>query len=231
MSRGHPDIRLNEQIRTLFQAGSLGGLADGQLLDRYASGTVNARRWRSRRSWNGTGSMVLGVCRRLLADTHLAEDAFQATFLVLARRADSVRNRDSLGGWLHRVAHRIAMRLRRRVERRKSREKPGAGEVAVEHPDRVERDELRRSSTTRSTAWATLSACRSSSAAWKAISHEEASQRLHWPLGTLKSRLRAARRRLQERLIRRGFAPAAALRRRHRSLREGSLGRGAAGLD
>ena len=211
MSRGHQEIRLNEQIRTLFQSGSLGGLADGQLLDRYASGDVEIAEAAFAALVERHGSMVLGVCSRLLADAHLAEDAFQATFLVLARRAASVRNRDSVGGWLHRVARRIAMRLRRKVGHRMTREKPAAGEVAVEHPDRVERDELRRVIDHEIDRLGEAQRLPVILCCLQGVSHEEASQRLHWPLGTLKSRLARGKRRLQERLVRRGFAPAAAL--------------------
>jgi DNA-directed RNA polymerase specialized sigma24 family protein len=59
------------------------------------------------------GPMVLGVCRRLLDDAHLAEDAAQATFLVLARHAASVRPADSLAAWLHGTARHLALRARR----------------------------------------------------------------------------------------------------------------------
>ena len=59
------------------------------------------------------GPMVLGVCRRVLRDPHEVEDAFQATFLILARRAGSIRKREVLGGWLCKVAHRVAARARR----------------------------------------------------------------------------------------------------------------------
>src|SRR5262245_20939258 len=58
------------------------------------------------------GAMLLAVCRRVLRDWHDAEDAVQATFLVLARKARSVRWHDSVGGWLFRVAHRLALKMR-----------------------------------------------------------------------------------------------------------------------
>jgi hypothetical protein len=87
MTPGDLDLRLSEQIRTLFEVGSLGTLPDGQLLDRFSSGDAAASEPAFGMLVERHGPMVLGVSRRLLADPHLAEDAFQATFLVLARRS------------------------------------------------------------------------------------------------------------------------------------------------
>jgi RNA polymerase sigma factor (sigma-70 family) len=103
----------------LQQAG--GGLSDGQLLGRFVGARdESAFAALVRRH----GPMVLGVCRRVLGDFHDAEDAFQATFLVLARKAGSVVRRDSLGCWLYQVAYHTALEAGTARARRRARERP-----------------------------------------------------------------------------------------------------------
>jgi RNA polymerase sigma factor (sigma-70 family) len=80
------------------------------------------------------GPMVLGVCRHILGDEHAADDAFQAVFLVLARRAGSIHSPDLLAPWLHGVAVRIARKARRRADQRRCREKSEVEMAHVESP-------------------------------------------------------------------------------------------------
>ncbi|QEH35057.1 RNA polymerase sigma factor CarQ [Aquisphaera giovannonii] len=96
-------------LQTLLDVGAMGDLPDGQLLGRFVERREGAvfeviiRRH---------GPMVWGVCRRMLRDHHDAEDAFQATFLVLARRSASILPREKLGNWLYGVAYRTARKAR-----------------------------------------------------------------------------------------------------------------------
>jgi DNA-directed RNA polymerase specialized sigma24 family protein len=100
-----------------------GGLTDGQLLGRFvAARDESAFAALVRRH----GPMVLGVCRRVLADYHDAEDAFQATFLVLSRRCGSLRIAGSLGPWLYGVARRVASSARMAADRRRRHERKAA---------------------------------------------------------------------------------------------------------
>jgi RNA polymerase sigma factor (sigma-70 family) len=89
------------------------------------------------------GPLVWGVCRRVLGREHDAEDAFQATFLVLARKARSIRQRDALGGWLYRVAHHIAVRARQQRSRRRLHDERASRPVARDADSESERQELR----------------------------------------------------------------------------------------
>src|SRR5258708_23843653 len=95
------------------------GLSDGQLLGRYIfSRDGGAFEGLVRRH----GPMVLAVCRRILRHAQDAEDAFQATFLILARKGASVAKRESVGAWLHGVAYRAAMQARSSRLRREAKE-------------------------------------------------------------------------------------------------------------
>src|SRR5580704_5488310 len=91
------------EIRTLYTCGTLSGLTDSQLLDRFLARGGDAEDAFAALV-HRHGATVLGVCRRMLPASHDAKDAFQTTFLVLARRAASIVRRERLASWLYGVA-------------------------------------------------------------------------------------------------------------------------------
>jgi RNA polymerase sigma factor (sigma-70 family) len=106
-------------IRNLAAGRKIGEQSDGALLRAFLSGNDQAA---FEALLLRHGPMVLRVCRRVLGNAHDAEDAFQATFLVLAQKAASIRKRGSLASWLHGVAHRMAANLRRAAARQRKHE-------------------------------------------------------------------------------------------------------------
>src|SRR4051812_15746283 len=110
------------QIGSLFDGGSVAGLSDRQLLERFIARRDPVGEAAFAALVSRHGPMVLHVCCQLLGDRHLAEDAFQAAFLVLARKARSVRDPDLLGNWLYGVALRTARCSRLQLVRRRKKE-------------------------------------------------------------------------------------------------------------
>jgi RNA polymerase sigma factor (sigma-70 family) len=154
-------------------------------------------------------AMVFGICRRVLGHAHDAEDAFQAVFLVLARRAGSVRKIDSLGSWLHGVAYHVATNLRRDRGRRCAREASAAGRArpaGAEDAARREAGDVLDEELVRlpERFRAPLVLCY-----LEGKSREEAARELGWSPGTLRGRLGRGRELLRARLGRRGLALAA----------------------
>ena len=157
------------------------------------------------------GPMVLGVGRRILGDPHAAEDAFQATFLLLVRKAGSVRKRGSVGPWLYGVARRVALEARGVASRRQvavglDPEAPG-----VDDRDGLERDELHAAlheelGRLPEKYRAPLVLCYI-----EGLPHEAVARQLGWPLGTVRVRIARGRDLLGARLVRRGLTPAAVL--------------------
>ena len=109
-------------LQTLFNVGAVRDLSDGQLLERFATDRGEPAELAFAVLVERHGAMVLRVCRGILAESADAEDAFQATFLVLVGKARGLWVRDSLGPWLHQVAFRVASRARLEAARRRRHE-------------------------------------------------------------------------------------------------------------
>jgi DNA-directed RNA polymerase specialized sigma24 family protein len=114
------------QFRTLFSVGTIRDLTDGQLLERFATGAGEAAELAFAALVERHGPMVFRVCRAVLTDPHDTQDAFQATFLVLVKKARGLWVRDSLGPWLHQVAYRTASCARLASARRHRHERCAA---------------------------------------------------------------------------------------------------------
>jgi RNA polymerase sigma factor (sigma-70 family) len=198
-------------LDTLLTAGTLGSLSDGQLLDYFGSHRDPTGQDAFRILVERHGAMVLGVCRSMMRDPHDAEDAFQATFLVLVRRAGSIRQRETIAPWLYGVACRVARRARSRAAHRRKREV--AADVDITAPDgsgpdssgaeQVLQEEIRQLP---DSLRAPLILC-----CLEGQSYDLAARRLGVRESTLRGRLHRARQRLEVRLKRRGLlAPLAA---------------------
>ncbi|MGP0069439.1 MAG: RNA polymerase sigma factor [Isosphaeraceae bacterium] len=154
------------------------------------------------------GPLVLRACRSIVHDEHEAQDAFQATFLVLARKAQGLWVRDSLAPWLHGVACRMASDVRKSAGRRRTFERRMAGmgnpSAVVEEPGEVDelaaviQEEIGRLPELHRSA---VILCD-----MQGRTHQEAAHLLRCPVGTIKSRQSRAREELRKRLARRGFA-------------------------
>jgi RNA polymerase sigma factor (sigma-70 family) len=198
------------QIRCLFESGATAGLTDADLLGRFNDRDGTTAESSFAILVERHGPMVLRVCRRILVDPNDADDAFQATFLVLARKAGMLRVAESLGPWLHGVAFRVAMTVRSNAERRRIKEKIAVevlrGSVTNHFDQEIGAtvvEEIERLPGPYRTA---VVLC-----LLEGLTQEQAAERLGWPPGTVRSRLARGRERLQGRLIRRGVTPAALL--------------------
>src|SRR6266567_3774237 len=198
--------QLSEVIQHLRRAMLLrdgAGLTDGQLLEDYLSRRDEAALAALVRRH---GPMVWGVCRRVLCNHHDAEDAFQATFLVLVRKASSVVPREMVANWLYGVAHQTALKARATAARRRTREKQviAMPESALQEQDR----------------WSDLQSLLDQELSrlpdkYRAVivlcdlegkTRKEAARHFHLPEGTVATRLATARTMLARRLARHGLA-------------------------
>jgi RNA polymerase sigma factor (sigma-70 family) len=198
-----------EYLRKLTDPTRVRELSDADLLERF-------RRHREEAAFTllvqRHGPMVLSVCRRILGDVHEAEDAFQATFLVLVRNAAAIRQQQSLAAWLHGVASRIAHKARMRSARQREQQREAVAATVCDDPS------------------ATLAAAELRAALDEEIerlpakyrtplvlcyladkTHEQAADELGWPKSSVTARLARARELLRQRMIRRGFTVPAGL--------------------
>jgi len=200
--------RLNKAIRQLLHGSALGPSKDRDLLERFvaqrdadAFATLVGRH----------GPMVLALCRRILGHEQDAEDAFQATFVVLARKASSVPWRESVGNWLYGVACRTALRLRTRAGARRHHEHQAAsmrtgGAVALAEQEdarsMLDEELVRLPDRYRQP----LLLCY-----LQGLTRDEAARELGWTPGMVKGNLERGKEYLRGRLIRRGCAVVGAL--------------------
>jgi RNA polymerase sigma factor (sigma-70 family) len=205
MSRGP----LNPLLRRLCRLASPpqpGGLLDAQLLERWLAlrdeAAFEVLVWRH-------GPVVLGACRRLLSNPADVEDAFQATFLVLVRKAGSIGRRDSVAGWLYRVAYRVALRAKARSTKRAARELAAAEEPAAPPADDAAWRDLRPVLDEEVNGLPDKYRAAFVLCYLQGRSNAEAAREIGCPVGTVLSRLAWARQRLRGRLTRRGVTLAA----------------------
>jgi RNA polymerase sigma factor (sigma-70 family) len=196
-----------DHLQVLFRMGTVGSLTDGELIERYLTGADEVAEAAFSALVDRHGALVLHACREVLGNSEDAHDAFQATFLVLMKRAGTIRARNSVASWLYGVARRVSMRAKTQSTRRRAHERKA---IETREPDHA----------TTSEGWHELHEeiarlpdrfrepivlCY-----FEGLSCDAAAQRLGCARGTILSRLARGRERLRGRLVHRGVAPAIA---------------------
>jgi RNA polymerase sigma factor (sigma-70 family) len=206
-----PHEPLLRHVRRLVSRPDADSTSDATLLERFVSGRDEAA---FAVLVHRHGPMVLGLCRRLLRDIHEAEDSFQATFLVLARKAGMIRRPEALASWLYGTARHLALKCLRQEARRRQRERECTQPTPIASVDPLDElsarelllvldEELARLPETYRLP---LILCY-----LEGRSQEEAARLLGWTASSVKGRLERGRARLHNRLIRRGLTLSAAL--------------------
>jgi len=214
--RGAGSAALIHQLERLFGQGTSIGSTEGELLERFVTGRDEAA---FEALVARHGPMVLGVCRQMLDDPNDVDDAFQATFLILVRKAGTLRQRDLLGNWLYGVAHRVAARARSLSARRMAGVASGhdLAEALTAAKCRHNAD-LNQATLREQGPWLHQEVSHLPEryripivlCYFEGLTHDEAASRLGWPLGTVKGRLARAKDLLRRRLTRRGVTLSAA---------------------
>ncbi len=203
--------RVMREFHQLFRLGAVGGMTDAQLVAQFLAQQEDGAQAAFEGLVDRHGPMVMHVCRGVLRDEHDAEDAFQTTFVVLARKARSLWVKDSLASWLHGVAYRVASKARIDAMRRRHREREAAARTAGS------------AAVIPNLSWSDDEAIISEEIAslpekyrspiilcyLEAMSYEAAASRLGLTEHAVRGRLARARERLRSRLSRRGIGACA----------------------
>lgn len=188
-------------LRGWFGDAAVNDQSDGALLKRFLEQEDQAAFQTLFQRYSG---LVMRVCRQVLQNSEEVNDAFQATFIVLARKAQTVKQSEALAGWLHRVALHIALQARARAAKRQTHEKQVAAMRKEETVDLTDLHDV----------WPILhDEVNQLPAKYRTPvvlcyldgkTNEEAASQLNWPVGTVKTRLAQGREMLRDRLQRRG---------------------------
>ena len=200
-----------QAIRILFELGTVAGSSDAQLLEQFVTRRDEIGESAFTALMARHGPMVLSVCRSLLGDVHDAEEAFQATFLILAKKSRSIRDPELLGNWLFGVARRTAQKAKARRARWRGRvESEGTMSSIAVVSGLAELESVQREETVAlheeverlpPNLRSPIVLCY-----LEGLTHDEAARLLRWPTGTVCSRMARARVLLRSRLTRRGVA-------------------------
>jgi RNA polymerase sigma factor (sigma-70 family) len=194
------------QLKTLFDDGAVLSLSDGELLCRFLDDRGELGEAAFEVLVHRHGPLVFGICRRTLGDTHQTEDAFQATFLLLARKAHSIRNREAVVSWLVGVAGKVSARAKGDAHRRRAHEERVA-EMAPQwavsaSTDRDEVDALMKEvDRLRRPLREAVVLCH-----LQGLTYDSAAEALGVSEGAVRGRLARARELLRSRLKRRGIS-------------------------
>jgi RNA polymerase sigma factor (sigma-70 family) len=197
------------QLRQLVGGNDAETTADAVLLERFAAA-------RDEQAFEELmarhGSMVFGVCRRVLDNEHDAADAYQATFLVLARKAGSIRKQGSVGSWLYGVAYRVSRKARASAARQRTTEQPVNPMCDADPSSPAEWNDLRQVLDDELNRLPAKYRDPLVLCYLEGQTHESAAKSLGWPTGTMSRRVGRGLEWLRERLTRRGVTlPSAAL--------------------
>ncbi|WP_406698202.1 sigma-70 family RNA polymerase sigma factor [Singulisphaera sp. Ch08] len=193
------------QIQRLLEEGTFTGVSDARLLERFvtrrdeAAFTALVERH---------GAMVRNTCRAVLKDPSAADDAFQATFVLLFRKGGSIQGCEALGGWLHRVAYRVALQAGAAAARRRDVESAAGGLRVAESPAPDDLGGLLHEEIERLPERLRLPLVLCD---LEGMTRDQAAERLGWSEGALRGRLAKGRQLLRNRLTRRGITLAVPL--------------------